>query len=306
MENIQSSLLKLINKWKKVLLIILGSSILLSIIFSGSRFVRPLYKTSATLYPVNLLSYSEESPTEQMMQILLSNDLKRIVIDSLNLQSHYKINSNSRYAMEKTMQKFDSRVQIKRTQYESVVIDVFDRYPEFSHKLILSIIDTYNSLAQKLMKTRADEILIIKETLYFDKLAEVDSLKTLVDTLIQQAGLLEYNMLRESMRGAYPVLYGNGKKNGQDTTLSDFSFQIFYNQTLLENEIEALALVKTEYEKALSESKKELLYADIISEPIIPERKAYPIRWFIVLISVFSTMFIAVSVLIFLDRKLGK
>lgn len=306
MENIQSSLLKLIYKWKKVLLIILGSSILLSIIFSGSRFVRPLYKTSATLYPVNLLSYSEESPTEQMMQILLSNDLKRIVIDSLNLQSHYKINSNSRYAMEKTMQKFDSRVQIKRTQYESVVIDVFDRYPEFSHKLILSIIDTYNSLAQKLMKTRADEILIIKETLYFEKLAEVDSLKTLVDTLIQQAGLLEYNMLLESMRGAYPVLYGNGKKNGQDTTLSDFSFQIFYNQTLLENEIEALALVKTEYEKALSESKKELLYADIISEPIIPERKAYPIRWFIVLISVFSTMFIAVSVLIFLDRKLGK
>ncbi len=294
--------LNIIWKWKKTLLIIFGGACILSFVFSGSKFIKPLYKSVAVLYPINLVTYADESETEQMLQILESLDLKKAVIDSLDLYKHYKIDRDAPYAFERMVKKFDQRVTIKRTQYESVKIEVLDRYPKHAFGIINEIISAYNSLALKLVHQKAFEHYIIQEALYKQKQQEVDSLRQLVDTLIHQTGLAEYNILKESMRGSFQYINNAQNSDDVDTILSEISLELFFNQRLLENEMQNLIVLKTAYEEALSDTQKQLVFADIISEPTIPQKKTWPIRWLIFLISIFSTMFVSFAGILIVER----
>jgi hypothetical protein len=299
---LNNQLLLIMWKWRKILLIIFAAACIISYVFTGSKFIKPLYKSAAILYPINLSSYSEESETEQMLQILESYDLKRAVIDSLDLYKHYHIDRDAPNAIERIIKKFDQRITVKRTQYESVRIEVLDRFPKHSFNILNEIIEAYNSLALKLVHQKAREVFIIKESLFKQKQHEVDSLRRLVDTLIHQTGLAEYNILKESMRGSFQYIHSQNAPKGTDTILSEKSLDLFFNQKLLENEIAILTELKREFENALSDTQKSLLFADVISEPVIPQKKTWPIRWLILLISIGSTMFVSFATILVIER----
>jgi len=300
-EQLNNQLLHSMWRWRKVLLIIFATAFVLSIIFSSSKFIKPLYKSTATLYPINITSYSNESETEQMLQILESYDLKKAVIDSLDLYKHYKINRDAPYANEKILNHFDQRVTVKRTQYESVKIEVLDRYPKHAYMITKEIMSAYNTLALNLMRKKTQEYLLIAEDLFKHKQHEVDSIKQLLDTLIIQTGLIEYNILKESMRGSFQYM-NSSSADDVHAVLSEKSLELYYNQMLLEGEIEVLIEVKSEYENALSDSKKIVVFSDVISEPTIPQKKSWPLRWIIILISVASTMFVSLASIIIIEQ----
>lgn len=294
---------RIIFKWKKTLLIVFACSTILSVFFSGHQFVKPLYKSTAVIYPINLFSYSEESQTEQMLQLLNSRDLHFIVIDTLDLYTHYNIDRKSESYSEKVLKKFNSRVSIKRTQYEAVRIDIYDRSPEMACQIAEMFITSFNNFSINLMKKKANEILQIKESLYFSKLSEVDSLRKHVDSMIRDANLAEYNILKESIRGSYQYLNTGSRTHLTMKTLSEKSLDLFYNQRVFENELENLIKYKNDYEIALSDVNKDLVFSDIISAPSIPQKKAYPIRTIIILTSVFACMFLAFILIIIIERK---
>ncbi len=294
--------LKIIFRRRKILIIIFCASALLSIVFSGKQFMQPLYKSTAVLYPINTFSYSQESPTEQMLQILDSRDLHFDIIDSLRLSEHYNIDSHSPFSKEKVLKKFRKRVSVQRTRYESVKIDAIDTSPEMAFKIVNCIIDSYNKLCIKLLRKKAEEIFIIRNDLFLKKQHEVDSLKTLVDSLIRISNLAEYNILRESMRGNYQYLSSLQSKDGNKPLLSAISLDLFYNQKLLENELTIYIDLKNKYELALSDTQKELEFSDIISAPAIPEKPSFPLRLLIIGISVVATMFFSICVFIILEK----
>ena len=65
--------------WKRKLhFIVVGIiAIVLSAIFSGPTFIKPKFKSTARIYPTNNIAiFSEESETEQLLEIINSNDLK--------------------------------------------------------------------------------------------------------------------------------------------------------------------------------------------------------------------------------------
>lgn len=294
--------LKLILRRKNILLIIFGASILLSLIFSGKPFFKPLYKSTAVLYPINTFSYSQESQTEQMLQLLDSRDLHKAIIDSLDLYDHYKINKQSSFASEKVLKKFRKRVSVKQTRYESVKIDVLDTSPEMAFNIVNHIIESYNKLSIKLLRKKAEEIYIIREELYLSKKKEIDSLKMLVDSFIRISNLAEYNILRESMRGNYQYLGASNNKDGNQSMLSAVSLDLFYNQRLLENELAIYIDLKNKYENALSDVRKELVFADIISAPVVPQKASFPFRLLVICISVAATMFFSICIIILIER----
>ncbi|NQU87350.1 MAG: hypothetical protein HQ541_16475, partial [Mariniphaga sp.] len=52
-------------------------AILLSAVFSSPTFIAPKYKSSARIYPTNnIFTFSDESETEQMLEIVNSADIK--------------------------------------------------------------------------------------------------------------------------------------------------------------------------------------------------------------------------------------
>ena len=92
-----TSMIKTILKWKWHIVTITLVAAILGAVFSGSTFVTPLFKSEATVYPTHIEEYSDETLTEQMLQIMQSQEIMDSVVDKLNLMPHYKINKNYKY-----------------------------------------------------------------------------------------------------------------------------------------------------------------------------------------------------------------
>ena len=84
--------------WKRKFHFILVGviAIVLSGIFSGSTFIKPKFKSTARIYPSNLSELSEESNTEQMLEILNSNDIKFRMFDAFGLDTVYGLKKPTR------------------------------------------------------------------------------------------------------------------------------------------------------------------------------------------------------------------
>ena len=88
-------LLNVANRWKWHLVIVAAIALVVSVIFSGPAFITPKYKSFAIVYPGNLVAYSTESHTEQMVQLLESSFIRDKVIAQFHLAERYKIDTTA-------------------------------------------------------------------------------------------------------------------------------------------------------------------------------------------------------------------
>ena len=93
------SLVQLILKWKWHIIIITVAAAICGAIFSSSLFITPLFKSEAVAYPANVTPYSDESETEQMLQIIGSRSIMDSIINKYDLWTDYKIDKNDPHAM---------------------------------------------------------------------------------------------------------------------------------------------------------------------------------------------------------------
>src|ERR1700752_2534217 len=93
MGKLNIELLKLLYSKRKHILIITGLAALLSIVFSSSFFIKPKFKSIAVVYPSNIAPYSEESPTEQLMQFFASTEIRKGLNEKLDLAKHYDLDT---------------------------------------------------------------------------------------------------------------------------------------------------------------------------------------------------------------------
>src|SRR5574344_1394405 len=78
-------------EWKTHILVAVATTIVLSVIISSPLFIKPKYKSSGKLYPVNFQVYSEESESEQLLENIRSVDIKFRLIDAFELDKVYKV-----------------------------------------------------------------------------------------------------------------------------------------------------------------------------------------------------------------------
>jgi len=92
MENLNSlNVIKtIIKNLKSIVLIVIVASI---VSFAASFLIKEKYKSNAIVYPVNLYQNSEESPSEQLLQYFLSDDIKYKLAKDFNLFSRYGIDT---------------------------------------------------------------------------------------------------------------------------------------------------------------------------------------------------------------------
>ena len=102
---------------------------LLSYVFSGPTFIKPRYRSDAIVYPVNLNSYSIETRADQLLQLLESNSIRDSVIQRFDLVAHYKADTAQRGGRFILYNIYKERVEVSKTRYESVEIEVTDEDP---------------------------------------------------------------------------------------------------------------------------------------------------------------------------------
>ena len=305
-----ADIFKIISQSRKPLIIVGVIAAIASTIFSGTAFIKPRYKSESVMYPSNLSKYSDESPTEQMIQLLQSSDIRDSVIKAFSLYQHYEIDSakNKTHRTE-IFKMYDQNVSISKTEYESVNIVVYDTDPTYAAGIIDSMVSFLNKKARFMQREKSYEVLAMSKRRLALKKMEMDSIEALIQTYRDKYGLLEYKTQAKEYARAYlkavqsgspralseskQMLMSLGEKGGEFSALSEHLWRVrgAFND------------LKQEYETYLNDVSKVLTYANIVTYPVPADKKSYPIRWLIVVISVSSSLFMAFLVLLFLDSQ---
>ena len=304
-------LISLLNRWKKQLMIVAGISLLASIIFSSPMFIKPKFKSTAIVYPSNLIAYSTESATEQMLQICQSSTIRDQIIRSFNLLQHYDIDSTKDRSYKTSVYRmYDENINIKKTEYESMEVTVYDISPDTAAMIADSIIHFFNLKARQLQSEKSMEVMVITGNQLTAKKAEMDSMEDLLHNYQVNYGILDFKQQSKEATRAYLRGLSNPgakasieakdmMKNLQDkgaevNSLTEHLWRVrgTYND------------LKIAYENAERDVFKKLTYSNVITPPEPADKKAYPIRWLIVVVSVLSSLLMAfMIILVFYTKK---
>jgi capsular polysaccharide biosynthesis protein len=296
-------------KWRWHLIVIFCITVILSIVFSGPFFIKPKYKSFAVLYPSNIAAYSEESTTEQMLQLLKSEDMLLSIVKKFKLYEEYNVDTTDRYYRTKIIAQVEDNLIIRKTEYESVVIEVFDENPHKACDMVNDFIDIMNLKARELQRSKTAEVVKINHDQMADKLRQIDSIENRLMVLRKDYNILDYNIQVKEYSKGYVKGIASGKVNSKNeiaTTLDNlksYGGEFKLLDAYLLGLIESYNKIKTEYDKSLSDMSKELTYANIVTKPVPAEKKSYPVRWLIVGISSISALLLSLMLFSFIGAR---
>lgn len=300
--------IRLLLKWKYQFLIITAVSIALACLFSGEWFIQPKYKSVAVVYPSNLKPYSSESESEQMLQLFLSADVRDAVVKKFNLPGYYHIDTTQAGGKSKLISVYESNVEIRRTQYESIEINVWDTDPQMACNIVKEIIAAMNRKTKNMQQEKAAEVVAtFRDQLNFKK-QQMDSINAAMEELRVKYQLLDYKSQAKEVTKAWMKAVSSGKGPGKDVDMMLRNLTekggVYYELSKeLDGVLKSYNLTKIDYDNAVRDLNRNLTYTNTVTAPEVPDKKSYPIRWLIVVASVISANLFLFLVILLLDVK---
>jgi capsular polysaccharide biosynthesis protein len=312
--NNNADVIHILIRWKYHIVIITLIGILLAVVFSSSLFITPKFKSTAIAYPANIASYSDESETEQMLQVLQSKDIQDSVIKRFDLARHWEIDSAYKYFYTALYYEYSKSVSISKTPFESVNITVLDKDPQIACDMVNAIIEFYNKKVRQLHNEKYLEVIKMYDDIIRVKERGIDSLQNELRILGEEYGLIDFdNQSLEITKGYLRTVTGASQgtinEDGVAELKKNFESkggQLITLVELLRQEARTYSNLKADYEDAIRFYTDELSYANIVTDPFPADKKASPIRWLIVLFTAMATFVLTIIVIMFVEKYKNK
>jgi len=297
-------------KWKFHFMVITISAIVVSAVFSSEFFIKPRYKSFAIIYPSNIIPYSSETPSEQLLQLLESSDIRNAVVNKFKLAAHYDIDTTSKSGLFDLIAAYQANVEVRRTQYNSIEIKVFDTDAQIACDMVTEIINALNLKARNLQREKTKEVLAIVSNQLLVKKKQVDSVNSILQELRVKYQLLDYEVqVKEVTKSYLKALSGGARKESLKDidalmrNLEEKGGEYYQMKETFDILLESYNTSKLDYDKVMSDLNKILTYSNIVSKPYPADKKSYPIRWVIVAVSVVSTNLLLLLILTIMAKK---
>jgi len=311
-------------QWRKPLMYVTLAALIASIVFSSPLFITPKYKSTVIMFPTSsnsiskallaettgekqdILQFGEEEQTEQMLQILSSNMIRDRIIIKYNLMDHYEIKPDAKYKFTKLYETYEENVTFRRTEYMAVKITVFDKDPVLAAKMANDIAELMDSTKNVMQKERAFKAFQIVEAEYLKLRAEVQQKEDSLSKL-RELGVHDYETQAEMINQQLAIELAKGNKSGIKALEEKLAMLAKYGgpyvslRDALEHDKKQLSEIKTKFEEAKIDATEILPQKFIVNNAYVAEKKSYPVRWIIVLVSVLSAFLLSVIVLAVLD-----
>jgi Uncharacterized protein involved in exopolysaccharide biosynthesis len=299
-----TTMIKTIFKWKWHIIIITLVAAVCGAVFSGPTFITPLYKSEAVLYPSNVSAYSDETFTEQMLQIMQSNEIMDSIVEKFDLMKHYKIDKGYKYWKTALINEYKDNVRISRTPYDAVLIKVMDKDPEIACAIANEIIRLYDYKVGKLHKVKRLEVVNMYKYQLDQKQLFIDSLAKRMAEMSEEYGLLDYeNQTREVTKGIIGSKGNNDTANELLENMEKYGPEFVALKKLIESENKSYSVARLEYEQELRFYKADMTFSNVISEPFVSDKKAYPVRWVAVALCALAAFVMTIIVIYLFDNK---
>jgi capsular polysaccharide biosynthesis protein len=302
--------------WKrKTHFIIVGIvAIFLGAIFSGPTFIKPKFKSTARVYPTNLGEMSEESKTEQMLEIINSNDVKFKVVAAFDSKDIFNINKDDPHYLTYILDIYNENIKTSKTKNETVEIKVMAYDPQVASDICDSVIHFYNMTVGNMYRAKNWELVGISLNQLEKKYAELDSLTEVLSKLRTETGIVDVvNQTPEITRGYVKALVEGGGNSTDRNRIKEIFANLLENgavarslEVSFENVLQEIIKIKGIYELNLNEYEKKITYSHIVEYPFAADDKSYPVRWLIVAFSAFSAVFLALLVFLVIDYQKEK
>jgi len=313
MENYFSNihLVKIFIRWKWHLLIIASVAAFLAVIFSSSFFIKPRFKSFALVYPSNIAPYSDESESEQMLQWFQSKDIRDSIIAKFDLANHYRIDTSYRYYYSTMTNLYNENVKINKTQWESIEIEVMDTDPVIANDMVLAIIDFCNKKIRQIHRDKYFEVVISLGRSLQEQRNQLDSVEKKLSDLRINYELIDYpSQANEITRGFLRTVDGSNSTNINMKDVlrmkSNFEHKAGEMAILTQRRNDILhnyAEFELKYNQAFYDAEKEFTFTNIVTPPVIADKKTYPVRWLIMLYSVVASLFFSLVVISILENR---
>lgn len=319
-------LLRFLYRWRKSILSITVIAAISSAVIS--LIIPNKYRSSVILFPTttssvsqallslnpgqkqDILQFGEEEEAEQMIQVLISDEIMLKIAKKYKLLAHYRIDTTDEFKLTNLMKEYESNVTIQRTEYMSVKIDVLDENPLYAANIANDIADLYDSTKSRIRKERAQKGLLIVQNTYRQLESEVKSMQDSLNKLMK-LGINDYESQAERLTEAMSKAILEGKSEAakkfdeQLKVLATYGEAYMSLRDNLEFQRKNLSEVKTKYEQAKVDAEQNLPDKFVVTRAYPSEKKAYPIRWLIVVVSTVSAFLVTILSLIIIEN-IGK
>jgi uncharacterized protein involved in exopolysaccharide biosynthesis len=306
-----TNIIKLHYKWRIHLLVIILLGAIVAAIFSSPLFITPKFKSYALVYPSNVDPYSDESESEQMLQFLQSADIRDQIIKMYDLPKRYKIDSSYKYYQTAMIGEYSKNVQLSKTPFETVKIEVMDADPYIARDMVNSIIRLYDEKVLRTHRAKYKEVVdFIRERLQ-QKQMEIDSVESQLYVLRTEYGIIDYpNQSREVARGFLRTVDGNNAAQNINTrevlklkeNIEKYGGLYTYLNNRYFELIAEYGKVKMDLDQAEMNYDKEITYSNVISNPYASDKKSYPVRWVIVALTALGIWFFSLITVLIIEN----
>ncbi|MFH0895651.1 MAG: hypothetical protein V2A54_14540 [Bacteroidota bacterium] len=320
-----SGLIRLVDKWKMHLLVVTILAIACSIVFTMPYFIKPKFKSSVILFPVatnsvskillsdnsnikeDIMDFGTEDQVEQMLQILNSDDIRNRIVKKYNLYAHYGIDMDSKYPHTTLLKMFEENITFSRTEFMSVEIEVLDTDPQLAANIANDIADLLDTVKNEMQRVRALKAYQIVDSEYKDLLNQI---KSIDDSLafLRSKGVLEFEKQTEMITEQYAFAIAHNNMQGAQKLEEKLNNLAKYGGRYVElrdmsiYEREKLSQLMVKHREAKVDAEQNMPQKFVVNRAYKAEKKAYPVRWIIVVIATFSSLILALLILIFIDR----
>jgi hypothetical protein len=297
------NIIKTIFKNKKVfVLVVIGAAVLS---YGASFLIKEKFKSNSVVYPVNLFRNSEESPSEQLLQYFLSEDVKLKLAKEFNLFSRYGVDTLSTKGGKALFDfMYMENVLISPTIYESIDITIKDEDPAFAQKLNAALVLNTNQLIKESKRNIVNQYLANTKKVIDIQSKELDSLSRSILKI-----KTDYNILDEKDQSKYlskQLSTGSSlNENAQLTVkgIKEKGTELKVLDGRIKSTLKSYTQIKIKNDAYLLDVSGDMDFYVYVSKPNLQDKKCTPIRWIIVMISSLSAFLMTLVFFLYKNRS---
>lgn len=260
-----------IRHFRKFIIAGIAAAVISAIV---SLLLKPLYESAVILYPSSNITeastllgeassraalFGDDDATEKLIQVIESEQVRDYLKQKYDLARHYNIKPGERYPNTLLAEKMDKYLRCTKTSFGSVEISVRDRDREIACAMANDMAARADTIFNNLQRGAASVML-----------DEITRSYELQDRLVRH--------YEDSLR-----IQGGSA-----------AFRIY---STLETETEYLGLMRGKYLEALAMSRQTMPYTLVVDRAVVAEKKAWPRRSIMVLVSTVSVLLLLALVL---------
>jgi len=188
----------------------------------------------------------------------------------------------------------------------AVKISVLDKNPDTAALIANDIAELLDSTKNVMQKERAMRAFKIVEAEYLQLKNEIQTMEDSL-TALRKLGVHDYESQAEMINQQLAIELAKGNSRGikaleeRLSNLAQYGGPYVSIRDQLEHEKKQLSEIKAKYEEAKVDAEEVLPQKFVVESAYPAEKKSYPIRWIIVVVSTFSAFMLGLLILAILD-----